>query len=111
MASEAEVDLIINATGALADAQRELDRVVRQAQATMDPVTLQTAVRQTQEAVRLRAQLNAIVARVQASTPPIRIDVDTDDDALRRIADSFVRLAQRAASLVGPTAGLAGRRG
>ena len=111
MASEAEVDLIINATGALADAQRELDRVVRQAQATMDPVTLQTAVRQTQEVVRLRAQLNAIVARVQAATPPIRVDVDTDDDSVRRLGDSFARLGQRAASLIGPIAGLAGSIG
>lgn len=67
MASDAEVDLLINAQGALPELERDLQRIITTAQRNADDVDV-NAVLQTQGAVtRITTQLNRVVAQAQAN--------------------------------------------
>lgn len=86
MASDAEVDLVINATRALADAERELDRVVRQAQNTVDPVQLRASLDRQATLRDLSTGLRRTIADAEARARTINIParVDVDENSLRR---------------------------
>jgi len=114
VASQAEVDLVINATGALREAERHLDIVVRQAQGSLDPVLIQARLNQRETVNALRQQLNDAVQAAQASTPDVQVRADVDPASLRSLDDAdngFRRIASSAASALGPVAGLAGSLG
>lgn len=115
MASDAEVDLIVNATRALAGLQADLDRLVQTAENNTDPVRVQAALNQLISLRRVEDDLQQVIrtAQARADTITIRADVDTDDadrDA-RRLGDTLGNLGRTAGSVLGPLAGLAGSIG
>lgn len=111
MASDAEVDLVVNATRALATVQRDLDDLVRTAENNTDPVQVQAALNRILSLNRVQDDLNAIIRTAQANADPIRVRADVDvDDAdrdTRRLGDSLGELTQTAGRLLGPLGGLA----
>lgn len=112
MASDAEVDLIVNATRALATLQSDLDNLVRTAENNTDPVRVQAALNQLISLRRVEDDLQQVIrtAQARADTITVRADVDTDDadrDA-RRLGDTLGSLGRTAGSALGPLAGLAG---
>lgn len=111
MASDAEVDLVVNATRALATVQRDLDELVRTAENSTDPVRVQAALNQILSLNRVRDDLNQVIrtAQAQADTIRVRADVDTDDADrnARRFATTLGSLTRTAGTALGPVAGLA----
>lgn len=112
MASDAEVDLIVNATRALAGLQADLDRLVRTAENNTDPVRVQAALNQLISLRRVEDDLQQVIrtAQARADTITVRADVDTDDAdrGARRLGDTLGNLGRTAGSVLGPLAGLAG---
>lgn len=80
MASDAEIDLLVNASNALRDLERDLDRLVNQAEASADPVLIAATLDRTLALRNMRRDLDEAVRVAQAAAPPIRVDVDIDDD-------------------------------
>lgn len=111
MASDAEIDLVVNATRALSTVQRDLDELVRRAESDTDPVRVQAALNQILSLNRVRDDLNQVVraAQAQADTIHVRADVDTDDADrdTRRLGDSLGELTRVAGRSLGPLGGLA----
>lgn len=111
MASDAEVDLLVNASNALRDLERDLDRLINQAEASADPVLIAAAMDQTLVIRQLRSDLDDAVRAAQATAPDltIRADVDTDDAEVRtrRLTDTFAGLTAVAGAALGPLGGLA----
>lgn len=112
MASDAEVDLVVNATRALATLQSDLDDLVRTAENNTDPVRVQAALNQLISLRRVEDDLQQVIrtAQARADTITVRADVDTDDadrDA-RRLGDTLGGLTRTASGALGPLAGLAG---
>lgn len=91
MASQAEIDLVVNASNTLNQLQSDLDRVVAAAQATADPVQLQAAINTAAQIARLRAEIDDIVRATQAAAPDIDIDVDVDRDRSAQRAIQGIR--------------------
>jgi len=106
MASQAEIDLVVNASNTLSQLQADLNRVVAAAQATADPVQLQAAINLRSSIDRLERELAIAVAAAQRSTPDIRVGVDIDEDSLRRFNISLRSLATTAGRALGPVAAL-----
>lgn len=109
MASQAEIDLVVNASNTLNQLQADLDRVVAAAQRTADPVQLQAAINTAAQIARLRAQIDDVVRAAQAAAPDIDIDVDVDRDrsaqraiqSIRNIASTAVPAVARLGASVG----------
>lgn len=112
MASDAEVDLVVNATRALATIQRDLDELVRTAENNADPVQVQAALNRIISLNRVQDDLNQVIRTAQANADPIRVraDVDTDDadNDTRRFTATLGNLVSTAGRALGPLAGLAG---
>lgn len=110
MASDAEIDLVVNATRALATVQRDLDDLVRTAENNTDPVQVQAALNRIISLNRVQDDLNQVIRTAQANADPIRVraDVDTDDADrdTRTFSDGLNRLAGIATSILGPLASL-----
>lgn len=115
MASDAEVDLVVNAAGALAEVERDLDRLVREAERGADPVQLRAIMDTQSNALRLRSELDDLVAAATRAAPDVtvRADVDTDDARrnTRSLTDSFGRLIRVSGQVLGPLARVAGTAG
>lgn len=115
MASDAEVDLVVNATRALATVQRDLDELVRTAENNTDPVQVQAALNRIISLNRVQDDLNAVIRTAQANADPIRVradvDVDDADRGARRLGDSLGDMTRTALRALGPLAGLAGSLG
>lgn len=113
MASDAEIDLLVNASNALRDLERDLDRLVNQAEASADPVLIAATLDRTLALRNMRRELDEAVRVAQAGAPDIRVraDVDIDDDDIGRVNNFKVglqTLAVMAGRSIGPIAGLAG---
>lgn len=110
MASDAEIDLVVNATRALATVQRDLDELVRTAENNTDPVQVQAALNRIISLNRVQDDLNQVIRTAQANADPIRVtaDVDTDDADrnTRTFSAGLSRLAGIATSILGPLASL-----
>lgn len=108
MASDAEVDLVVNAAGALAEVERDLDRLVREAERGADPVQLRAIMDTQSNALRLRSELDDLVRAATAAAPDVivRADVDTDDADrnTRALSDTFGRLIRVSGAVLGPLA-------
>lgn len=106
MASDAEIDLVVNASRALANLQRELDALVRVAEGNTDPVRVQAALNQLTSLRRVQDDLNAVIRTAQANADPVRVRVDVDDNdadtRARRLGDSLGDLARTAGTVLGP---------
>ena len=114
MASDAEVDLLVNASNTLRDLERDLDRLVNQAEASADPVLIAATLDRTLAIRELRSQLDDAIRAAQADADDIQVNVRVDDDDTDRISrlGTGLRLLGGAAQDVGrPLAGLAGSLG
>lgn len=111
MASQAEVDLIVNATGALARLEGDLRNIVRTAQAGAPDIDL-NAVLGVAETVRdIDRQLRQAIGIAQASAPDIHIHVDIDDASLRQADDSTRHFTSTILGVLGPLGSFTGSLG
>lgn len=86
MASEAEVELVINTANALPELERELEQIIEIAEGNADDIDLQVAV-DRQTAVReLASELAGIVDQLDGSVDPVQIQAELDAlEALQEI--------------------------
>lgn len=111
MASQAEVDLIVNATGALSQLEGDLRNIVLAAQNGAPDIDL-NAVLGVADTVRdIDRQLRQAIGIAQASAPDIHINVDIDDASLRQADDSTRRFTSTILGALGPLASFAGSLG
>jgi len=113
VASDAEIDLLVNASNALRDLERDLDRLINQAEASADPVLIAATLDRTLALRNMRRDLDEAVRVAQAGAPDIhvRADVDIDDDDVGRVNNfkvGLLTLGTVAGRSLGPLAGLAG---
>jgi hypothetical protein len=110
MASDAEVDLLVNASGALADVERQLNALVQRAERDADPITLAAALNSRASTLAVRSDLNDVIRRAQAAAPDITItaDVDDADRDSRRLTNTFGQLSDTAGTLLGSLGSVAG---
>jgi len=98
VANEAEVDLLINATRALPELERDLGRIITTAQNNADDVDV-NAVLQTQGAVtRITTQLNTLVRRAEAGADDVDVTAVLNQlqslNQVRRTLDDVVTQVQ-----------------
>ncbi|MGS2588105.1 phage tail protein [Streptomyces hebeiensis] len=99
MASEAEVDLIINATRALPELERDLDRIITIAENGAPDVDVQAALDLTQSVDRLNRDLDRAVTAAAAGADDIDLDaVLNQQNTLRRLRSDLNRVTQAATS-------------
>lgn len=111
MANEAEVDLLINAAGALPDLERDLGRIITTAQRNADDVDV-NAVMQTQGTVtRITTQLNTLVRRAEAGADDVDVTAVLNQlqslNQVRRTLDDVVTQVQSGAPDIDVSAVLA----
>ena len=116
MASDAEIDLLVNASRALGELERDLDRLINTAEANADPVLIAATLDRTLALRNMRRELDEAVRVAQAGAPDIRVraDVDVDDDDIGRVNNlkvGLLTLGIVAGRNIGPLAGLAGSIG
>lgn len=93
MASQAEVDLIVNATRTLPDLERDLDRVLRAAQADMSDLDVDVVLNQTAALNQLDRDLDRVIAAAQAGADDIDLDAALNQQAsIRTVRNQLDRL-------------------
>lgn len=104
MASEAEVDLVISTANALPELERDLQRIVTQAEASADDIDLQASLDRQESVANLITDLDAAIQAVQATNPEIDISAALDAaDVLEDInneLDSIIILAESHAEAI-----------
>ena len=99
MASDAEVDLLVNASGALRDLERDLDRLVNQAEASADPVTLAAIVDQQASLRGIDRDLDRLIAQATADSDDVALVALVDQrlslQGVQRDLDNLVNQAER----------------
>jgi phage-related protein len=104
VASQAEIDLVVDTSNTLSQLQRDLDRVTRIAQANTNPVTVQAVIDQRRSVAAMQRELDRVVAIAQRGADDIRIDVDINDDrigrSLRRLMSSLGDVGRGASSAI-----------
>lgn len=108
MASEAQVDLLISTAGALPALERDLSRIINQAENNASPVNVSATLDSSASLGSVSGELNRLVAEATATAPEIEIAVDIDEDSLRRFDDSARNVQNRLTGLVGPASRVAG---
>lgn len=115
MASDAEIDLVVNASNALSDANRQLDNLVRRMEEEADPFRLSLLLDQHDFLARQIPDLERNLREAENNLPPITVDVDVDDeDANRQLNDTddnVNRLGQSVLRVLGPLGSMAGSLG
>lgn len=105
-ANEAEVDLIVNAAGALPDLERQLSQIVRTAENDADAIDVDVAIQAREAARTLSSQIGAVVNTTQGQLDPIEVGVLIDQrDALQtldRQLSEIVTLTNRGAVVDDP---------
>lgn len=98
-ANEAEVDLIVNAAGALPDLERQLSQIVRVAENGAPEVDVQASLAVQNSIAVMSTQLDQVLRRVDASDPSIDVEAALDAQAslrnLRQDLDELTRAAAR----------------
>lgn len=99
MASDAEIDLVVNASGALADVQRDLDALVRQAEGSTDPVTLAAILDQQASLADVDRDLTRLINSATGAADEIELQALLDQRAslrsVQRDLDALVNDAER----------------
>jgi hypothetical protein len=86
MASQAEIDLVVNATRTLPELERDLDRVLAAAQAGADDIDVDAALRVSQSLNRIEDDLARVAAAASNGAPDIDVDaVLNQQQTLRRL--------------------------
>lgn len=86
MPTQAEVDLLVNATRTLPDLERDLDRVLRAAQADMSDLDVSAVLDQTAALRQLDRDLDRVIASAQASADQVTLDAAVNQRAAIRAA-------------------------
>lgn len=86
MASEAEVELVINTANALPELERELEQIIEIAEGNADDIDLDVAVNRQAAVRELAAELAGIVDQLDGSVDPVQIQAELDAlEALQEI--------------------------
>jgi len=98
VASQAEVDLIISTANALPQLERDLEQIVRTAEADADAVELQALLDADDSLAELIRDLDAIVADAQLAADPVELNARLDQLAalteLQDDLDDVIRAAE-----------------
>lgn len=101
MASDAEVDLVINATRALPELERDLSRIITTAQNNADDVDVNAVLATQGSITRITTQLNQVVTRAQNGADDIDVTAVLNQlqslNAIRSTLDDVVTQAQSGA--------------
>lgn len=84
MPSTAEVDLLVDATRTLPDLERDLDRVLRAAQADMSDLDVAAVLDQTTTLRQMDRDLTQVIAAAQASADTVTLDAAVNQRAAIR---------------------------
>jgi len=85
-ANQAEVDLVVNAAGALPDLERQLSQIIRQTENDADAIDVDVAIQAREAARSLGAQLGAVVNAAEGSVDGVEVGVLIDQrDALQTL--------------------------
>lgn len=74
MASQAEVDLVVSTAGTLPELERDLGRIIQQAENSADSVDVSVGVDTAQALRQLDAELTTVINRVENSVDSIEVD-------------------------------------
>lgn len=97
MASDAEVDLVVNASRALSEVERDLDQIVRNAQANADPVNIATVMDRAASLATVSRQVDELVRRAEAGADDIDLNAAVaTQTALRQVTNQLNRLVDEA---------------
>lgn len=97
-ANQAEVDLIVNAAGALPDLERQLSQIVRTAEDQAPEVDVQASLAVQNSIAVMSTQLDQVLRRVDASDPSIDVEAALDAQAsLRNLRQDLEELTRAAA--------------
>lgn len=97
MATQAEVDLVINASGALPQVTRDLNRIVTTAENGAPDIDLDAALNTRQSLANVRADLNRVIATADASADDIDINAVLNQAATLQDLDRQLTAVIRAA--------------
>lgn len=78
MASQAEVDLIISTANALPQLERDLERIVRTAEADADAVELQALLDADDSLAELIRDLDSVIADAELAADPVQLEARLD---------------------------------
>lgn len=78
MANQAEVDLVVNAAGALPDLERQLTHIIDALEAGADQIDVQASLGVAQAVDTMTAQLDQAIATVDRTDPTIDVDAALD---------------------------------
>lgn len=94
MASQAEVDLVISTADTLPDLERDLNRIVRQAENGAPDIDVNVGIDTSQSLAQLDAQIGSVIDRVQGRTDDVEVGVLVQQQeairTLRRQIDQVV---------------------
>lgn len=110
MASDAEIDLVVNASNTLDEVQRDLQRIVTRAENTAPDVTLAAVLDQTSSLRDVESRLEDVIRRAEAGAPDVDVDATLNQLAsvrqLRRQLDFLVNQAEATTGEIDLTATL-----
>jgi phage-related protein len=93
VASQAEVDLVVNATRTLPQLERNLDRVLRAAQADMSDLNVNAVLNQTATLNQLDRDLDRVIAAARNGADDIDLDAALNQQAsIRTVRNQLDRL-------------------
>lgn len=92
MPSQAEVDLIVDASRTLPELERDLARIIAEAQAGADDLDLTAALDLARSLAGVNDDLDRLVRAATLNAPDIRLRTDVDEDQLARVQGLFRRL-------------------
>lgn len=97
MASRAEIELVVDASDALEDLERQLTEIVRSAEASADTIDLEAALNTDNSLSELISDLNDVVALAGAAGDTIAVDAALDSiAALSELQDDLDDLVHEA---------------
>lgn len=98
MASQAEVDLVVSAAGALPDLERQLDQIVRVAEDTAPEIDVQASIAVQHSLAVMSTQLDSVLNNIDRSDPNIDVTAALDTrESLRNLrldVEQLTRLGQ-----------------
>ncbi|MFJ8301603.1 hypothetical protein ACIQ9R_37640 [Streptomyces sp. NPDC094447] len=85
-ANQAEVDLIVNAAGALPDLEQQLSQIIRVAENDADAIDVDVAIQAREAARTLSSEIGAVINTTQGQLDPVEVGVLIDQrDALQTL--------------------------
>lgn len=99
MASQAEVDLLVNATGTLSEIERDLNRIVTRAEAGADDIDVNASMNVGRNITALHTQLTRLIDEADSDTDPVTLRALLDQqDTLATLQRSLNQVTAQANS-------------